>query len=310
MRVLLTGAAGFIGSHVCEVLVARGIEVKAVDFFLDDLYPAAIKRANWDSLRELTGVELIEFDLREELPDSLFAGIDVVLNQAAMPGLMKSWTYFSLYAACNLGIVENLARGCVKNEVPHFIQISTSSVYGSDAMGDESAELLPVSPYGVTKLAAEELLRTYQRVFDLDYTILRYFSVYGPRQRPDMAYHKFIKAILTSQVIDIYGDGMQTRTNTYVLDCASATVEAVLRLPKGATINIAGNEEVSLLEALSQIEDALGLRAKIRFHSARPGDQRHTKGEIKLAGSLLGYEPQTNLKLGLLAQSKWQSSIQ
>jgi nucleoside-diphosphate-sugar epimerase len=305
MRVLVTGAAGFIGSHVTEELVARGHEVRAIDCFLEASYPAAEKRATWEAVMALPGVEGVVADLRDPLDPALLDGVGVVVNEAAMPGLMASWRDFSLYSTCNVHVVEQLARACTERDV-HLVQVSTSSVYGRDAVGDELSPIEPTSPYGVTKLAAEELLRAYGRSFGTRFTILRYFSVYGPRQRPDMAYRLFIDAIAHDREIEIFGDGRQTRTNTYVDDCARATVEAALRQPTGETINVAGSEGASLMEALGHIEKAMGRTARIVHRDARPGDQRHTGGAIDKAERLLDWRPMTSLSDGLAAQVAWQ----
>ncbi len=307
MRVLVTGAAGFIGSHVSERLVNQGHEVLAVDCFLEESYPAAEKRATWQRTVSLPTVRGIELDLRNELPAGLLDGVDVVVNEAAMPGLMRSWSDFSLYSTCNVHVVEQLARACTEQQV-HLIQISTSSVYGREAVGDESTPTAPNSPYGVTKLAAEELLRAYERSRGLDFTILRYFSVYGPRQRPDMAYRLLIDAVAGGSELKIYGDGLQTRSNTYVGDCAEATVAAVLRRPVGATINIAGPERATLLDAIHYIEEHVGQQAKLVYRDPRPGDQRHTGGGIERAAELLDWRPGTGLRDGLAAQVAWQLS--
>lgn len=309
MTVLVTGAAGFIGGQVCRELISQGMDVRAVDCFLPDSYSAAIKQSNWERLASLPRIELVEMDLRDPLPDMLMDGVTCIVNEAAMPGLMKSWTDFRVYVSCNVELVENLASSCVSSGVPHFIQISTSSVYGEDARCDETGQMKPTSPYGVTKLAAEEVIRTYHRTLGLPFTILRYFSVYGPGQRPDMAYHRIINSIRRNVPIDIFGDGEQTRTNTYVDDCARATVEAVVRRPFGHTINIAGAESYSLLQATAFIEEALGRPAKLQFHPARPGDQRHTAGNTSLARSLLNFNPLTKLREGLAEQVLWQVSL-
>lgn len=306
MKVLVTGAAGFVGSWVCRELAGRGIDVRAVDCFLPDSYSADTKRSNWAGLESLADVELIECDLREPIPGGLLAGIETVVNEAGMPGLVKSWTDFELYLACNVGVVERLARAAVESDVAHFVQISTSSVYGALAQGNELSPLRPTSPYGVTKLAAEELVRAYERSHGLQYTILRYFSVYGPGQRPDMAYHRIINAVLRSEQIEIYGDGSQTRSNTFVADCAAATVEAVIRRPVGETLNIAGSEQHSLLTAIGFIEEAVGRSALLEFKPPRLGDQLHTGGDTSLARSILGFIPQTDLRSGLAQQARWQ----
>lgn len=306
MRVLVTGAAGFIGSHLCEELHYQGIDVIGLDCFLTDSYSSLVKRKNWAKLDARPGISLIEADLREQVPAAALDGVDVVVNEAGMPGLMKSWSDFDLYSGCNINALSNLISGMLEMGDCHLIQISTSSVYGSVATGDESTPTNPESPYGVTKLAAEELVQAYHRVFGLDFTILRYFSVYGPRQRPDMAYNKIIDAALTGTPIDVFGDGEQSRSNTYVEDCVRATVEAVKRCPSQTVMNIAGGERHSLNTAIELIESSVGRSVNVVYKPARPGDQQHTGGDIKKAQSLLDYVPTVGLKDGIRRQVQWQ----
>lgn len=272
MKIFVSGAAGFIGSNLVELLANNNFLVKAVDCFLPDSYDPAVKRRNWNELKKYPNVELIEFDLRNSLPMTMLRDVDVIVNEAAMPGLMKSWSDFTLYSSSNINLVENLARNAMRNNVSHFIQISTSSVYGANALVTEEAITQPISPYGVTKLAAEELLKTYSRTFGLNFTILRYFSVYGPRQRPDMAYHKLIRAIWEGTKFEIFGDGMQTRSNTFVEDCIDATSKSITTGPVNEVINIAGAERKTLLEAINIIEQALERDANIMYKDPRPGD--------------------------------------
>jgi UDP-glucuronate 4-epimerase len=306
MRILVTGAAGFIGSSLSEYLATMGHEVIAVDMFLDASYSKEIKLQNWSELKRYSNITLIEHDLRQEITESFFDGVDTVVNEAAMPGLMKSWSNFEIYATCNIQLVENLIRTSTRFGVKHFIQISTSSVYGINAIGPENSITEPVSPYGVTKLAGEELIKTYNRTFGLNYTILRYFSVYGPRQRPDMAYNKIIRAVLNSEEFVIFGDGQQSRTNTYISDCLEATYATIVNRPFQETINISGSKEYSLLHAISIIEEAAGNKARIKFMPTRPGDQLLTNGNIEKAKRILGYNPKIELSEGLFKQLEWQ----
>lgn len=309
MKILVTGAAGFIGSTVVRQLSSLGHDVVAVDCFLDALYPAAPKILNWESYKQLKNVELVEHDLRNPLNAKFFSGVNAIINEAGMPGLMNSWSDFQVYSSCNIEVTEQLCRAAVNAGVEQFVQISTSSVYGENAVGDEQRQTLPVSPYGVTKLAAEELVKTYNRSKGLPFTILRYFSVYGPGQRPDMAYHKLIKAALTGETITIFGDGNQTRTNTYVGDCATATINAAIMKGDGETYNISGLVPHSLLEAVSIIEQATGKSIRKVFAPVRPGDQRHTAGDASKAQQALGYEQTVSLKEGLTLQAEWQQGL-
>jgi len=305
MRVLVTGAAGFIGSHLVEALVEENFDVIAVDCLLEESYDAKIKKKRFEELSKLRGVEVRNFDLRGNLPKDFLAGVDSIINEAAMPGLMKSWTHLDVYLSCNVLVLEHLARAAILAGNIPIIQISTSSVYGSLVESDEDGPLLPVSPYGVSKLAAENLLTAYNKNFGLPFTTLRYFSVYGPRQRPDMAYNIICESILDEREVNIFGDGMQTRSNTYVSDIVQATISAAKVPSLNAPINITGNNSIGLLEALTIIEDALGKKAKIKFVQPRPGDQLHTNANFSKASKYLGYKPLVDMPSGLKAQAEW-----
>lgn len=306
LRILVTGAAGFIGRHVVELAAERGHSVTAVDCFLPDSYDPDIKRASWATFESLPGITRHELDIREGMPTDLLEGIDVVINEAAMPGLIKSWKDFELYSSCNTLLVSNLVGASLAVGVPYFVQASTSSVYGSQAITDEDGATAPVSPYGVTKLAAEHLLLAYARTSPLDVCILRYFSVFGPGQRPDMAYHQFIDAILSGSPITIFGDGSQSRSNTYVTDVARATLDAATIQPETTILNIAGGEERALLDAIHIIEECVGQEATVEFSDKIKGDQLRTAGDCSRAAEILGYRPTISLSDGLAAQVKWQ----
>lgn len=308
MKILLTGVAGFIGSAVCRKLIEHGHEVIGVDTFLPNLYDNEQKIKQWDSLVSLPGVRLIRHDLRNSLPEEDWHGVEAVINEAGMPGLMNSWSDFETYVSCNLVIVEKLAQQVLNREIKSFIQISTSSVYGTEATGDESSKTEPVSPYGVTKLAAEELLKAFERTHGLNFTVLRYFSVYGPGQRPDMAYSKIIDSVLSHREISIFGDGEQTRTNTYIDDCAGATVAAVETPSTGEFINVSGEEVISLNNAIKIIERAAGTKALVNYTSSRPGDQRHTQGNATKAKLLLGLNSSVSMEEGLKRQVEWMKA--
>lgn len=304
MEILVTGAAGFVGSHVARELAQRGHSVTAADMFLDRLYPNEQKIRNWDELGSISQIRRVVVDLRGDL-SGLSSKYDVIVNEAGMPGLMTSWTEFDSYLSCNIKLVENLISH-FNHEDLHLVQISTSSVYGLEATGDESSRLQPTSPYGVSKLAAEELVRTYSRTQGLNYTILRYFSVFGPGQRPDMAYNRIIKAISSGDPVTIFGDGNQTRTNTYVGDIAAITSDVAEAQPRNDVFNISGREQVRLLDAVRIIEDKLGVKANLHFSEKRPGDQLTTSGVIDKAVKVLGYNPKTGFDEGISEQIKWQ----
>ena len=203
-------------------------------------------------------------------------------------------------------LVESVLR--VNPGLKRFVYVSTSSVYGKFASGDETLPTRPVSPYGVTKLAGEQLCRAYGEAYGLPVVALRYFSVYGPRQRPDMGYHKFIRALLCDEPITVYGDGQQVRGNTYVADCVSATVAAV-QAPLGEIYNVGGGETASVWDVLARLEALLGVKALVRREPARPGDQRVTGADTSRLHAHLGWQPRIGLGEGLARQAAWQRTL-
>jgi nucleoside-diphosphate-sugar epimerase len=303
MKCLVTGAAGFIGSHLSERLLHDGHQVVGVDAFIP-YYPRPLKEANLFPVLGHERYTFQEIDLRSDPLDELVAETDVIFHLAAMPGLTRSWTDFDLYAGCNLTATRRLLEAV--RHVPtlkRFLYASTSSVYGRYGSGDEALPTRPISPYGVTKLAAENLCRAYED-FDLPLVVLRYFSVYGPRQRPEMGYHLFIEALLQGRPITVYGDGLQVRGNTYVDDCVAATVAAV-DAPAGEVYNVGGGEAVSVWEILAKLESITGRHAQIRHEPARPGDQRYTFADTTKLARHLGWRPRTTLDDGLARQVAW-----
>ena len=308
MRVLVTGVAGFVGSHLAEQLLVEGHSVVGLDSFTD-YYPRSIKERNLSGLLEMRAFQFHELDLRTDRLGPALDGVEVVINQAAMAGLMRSWTDFEGYASCNLLGLQRLIEAAQLANVGRFLQISTSSVYGANAVGDEDAPTQPVSPYGVTKLAAEKLLLAHVATHGLPAAILRYFSIYGPRQRPDMAYNIFIEALIDGRPIVVFGDGRQSRSNTFVSDAVDATVRAIKHAEVGGIYNIGGGEEVALRDAIGLIADELKVEPQIRYEAARPGDQRRTFADISRAREALGYVPQVAPAQGLRAQVKWQAGL-
>ena len=225
-RCLVTGAAGFIGSHLSEALLAKGHDVVGMDAFIP-YYPRPLKETNLRGLIEHPRFKFHELDLRTAELAPVLEGCDVVFNEAAMAGLMKSWSEFELYVSCNIIATKRLLEAARDAGTAQFIHVSTSSVYGKEAVGaPEDKPLTPFSPYGVTKVGAENLCRAFEANFGVPVTILRYFSVYGPRQRPDMAYNILIRALLDGRPFTMYGDGEQSRSNTFVADCVNATLLA------------------------------------------------------------------------------------
>lgn len=309
MRIVVTGAAGFIGSHVCEQLVAAGHDVVGLDAFIP-YYPREIKESNLTALRHEPRFRFVESDLRDADPRDVVADCEAIVHLAAMAG-PASWDQFDRYVSCNITGTQRLleaVRAVGDSERRRFIQISTSSVYGTDARGNEHSPLHPASPYGITKLAAEQLAFAYHRAFGIPVLALRYFSIYGPRQRPDMAYNIFIRALLRGEPITIFGDGEQSRGNTYIDDCVAGTLLALTRGRPGEAYNIGGGIPITLNEAIAIIEQATGVTADKRYTTARTGDQRHTLADISKAQAELGYAPAVGPVEGLRSQVEWQRS--
>jgi len=310
-RVLVTGAAGFIGSHLCEALTAQGHEVTGLDCFMSDLYPSQQKRKNWLDVKKTSpNVDLLELDLREKLDPKVFFGFEYVFHLAAMPGLSLSWTNFALYSECNTLATNNLINALDLLAMNKFFYISTSSVYGEIVDGDESSPLKPISPYGVTKLAGENLLSAYARAKSFEFNIIRLFSVYGPRQRSDMAFNIFLKKILSGEQIDIYGDGTQSRANTFVLDVVDGIIGAMINSKSSEIYNICGSKVYSVFEVIKTLERITGNNANLNLVEERLGDQKSTFSVGSKARLELGFDPKTELESGLRQQFEWQVNNQ
>lgn len=308
MKCLVTGAAGFIGSHLCERLLANGHAVVGVDALIPYYSPAA-KEANLAAARTQRWFTFHRLDLRSDDLKAALDGVEVVFHLAAMPGLPRSWTDFDLYEGCNVTATQRLLEAVRKLPKLHrFIYTSTSSVYGRFGSGDETLPTRPISPYGVTKLAGENLARAYAEEQGLPLVVLRYFSVYGPRQRPDMGYHKFVHALLTGSPIAVFGDGLQVRGNTYIADCVEATAAAVQALP-GETYNVGGGEAVNVWDVLRKLEVLTGQRANVRQEPARAGDQRYTFADTAKLQRHLGWKPRIGMDEGLGRQIAWQRGV-
>jgi nucleoside-diphosphate-sugar epimerase len=257
-----------------------------------------MKKARWRFLQETCDARFFVKDLRFDDIDEILSSVDVIVNEAGIPGLMLSWENFQLYSDCNLVAVNRLLQALKNHDKKRFIQVSTSSVYGLNAMGDESSKTNPISPYGVTKLAAENLIHSYAKEMELDYVILRYFSIFGPGQRPDMGYSIFIERMLAGKEVSIYGDGTQIRSNTYIADCIKGTILAIERGQSGETYNISGGEEISVNEVISRLSEYTGANSKITYLPGRPGDQFRTSGNwAKAKGYIPEYDVRTGLRL-------------
>ena len=308
MRVLVTGSAGFVGSHLAEALVAGGHDVVGLDAFVE-YYPRAQKEANIAGLLAGPRFGLIEADLRDDDLAPALDGVEAVVHAAAMAGLPRSWTEFQAYMDCNLLGTQRLLDAARNEGVGRFVHISTSSVYGRDAVGDETTPTRPISPYGVTKLAAENLVLAFVDSFGFPATILRYFSIFGPRQRPDMAYHIFIEALLDGRPILVFGDGEQSRTNTFVRDAVTATIAAIDAGAIGEIYNIGGGEPITLNDAIRVIGKAVGVEPRIEHAPARLGDQRHTQADTTKARLAFGFQPTVGPAAGLQQQVDWQRAL-
>jgi nucleoside-diphosphate-sugar epimerase len=276
-----------------------------IDAFIP-YYAPSMKQANLASALAAPSFRFMQLDLRSQPADRCVADADVVFHLAAMPGLTQSWVDFDGYWTCNVQATQRLLEALrATRGLKRFVYVSTSSVYGKFASGDEGLPTRPISPYGVTKLAAEQLCRAHAETFGLPLVALRYFSVYGPRQRPDMAYHRFIRAMLLGEPLVVYGDGMQVRGNTYVSDCVAATVAAVDAVP-GEIYNVGGGEMANVWDIIHKLEALSGRKAVIQREPGRPGDQRHTFADTAKLQRHVAWQPTVTLEKGLAQQISWQ----
>jgi nucleoside-diphosphate-sugar epimerase len=301
-RVLVTGAAGFIGSHLCDALIARGDEVLGVDSFTE-YYSPVRKQANLSEAMA-TGLEFRRVDLATDSLEPVLDGVDVVYHLAAQPGVRSSWGEdFDCYAQRNLVVTQRLLEATVRSGSARFVFASSSSVYGSieGPPARESDRLAPVSPYGLTKAACEELIGVYRRVHGLSAVSLRYFTAYGPRQRPEMAFAAFIRSVLSGRPLRVLGDGRQTRDFTFVSDVVAATIAAA-EVDADPVYNISGGASATLLEAIEEIERLTGRRALIGFSPPARGDASRTSAVLTAARRDLGYQPAVSLRDGLALQ--------
>jgi len=286
-------------------LLSAGHTVVGVDAFIP-YYPRSLKDNNLAGLRGQPDFTFQPLDLRGDPLAAVVAGVEAVFHLAAMPGLTRSWTDFDLYESCNVTATQRLLEAVRSSRsLRRFLYASTSSVYGRYGSGDETLPTRPISPYGVTKLAAENLCRAHAEEYGLPLVVLRYFSVYGPRQRPDMGYHRFIQALLHHQPVTVYGDGLQCRGNTYVDDCVEATLTA-LQATVGESYNVGGGEMATVWEIIGKLESLLGWRANIKREPARAGDQRFTAADTTRLTRHFGWQPLVGLDEGLARQVAWQ----
>lgn len=306
---IITGVAGFIGSNLAETILKKGDSIIGVDQ-INDYYSVAQKKDNIASLRQYEGFKFIQDDIQNLDWLELLKGVEVVYHQAAQAGVRASWgESFRHYTERNINATQIILEAAKETpSLKRLVYASTSSVYGNaETMPtSETVPPQPVSPYGITKLAAERMCWLYHQNFNVPITALRYFTVYGPRQRPDMAFHKFFKAAIKDEAISIYGDGQQTRDFTFISDAVEANL-AVATVPEavGEIFNIGGGSRAVLMDVLATMENVIGQPLKKEFIDKARGDARHTSADISKAKRILGYNPQVSLKEGLTQEWEW-----
>lgn len=310
---IVTGVGGFVGSHLAEVLLDRGERVIGIDQF-NDYYDPRLKRQNIASFATHPAFQLIEADIQSLEWRSLLTDVDFIYHQAAQAGVRASWGEgFRAYTERNLNATQIMLEAAKDaKQLQRFVFASSSSVYGNAETMPTSEAICPapVSPYGITKLASEQLCVLYHRNFGVPVVGLRYFTVYGPRQRPDMAFHKFFKAALVDEAIPIYGDGQQTRDFTYISDAVAANLaSASSKEATGEVFNIGGGSRVSLAHVIDTIEEVIGHPIRRNHIESAIGDARHTSADVSKAQRLIGYQPQVPLKEGLTHEWEWIQSL-
>jgi nucleoside-diphosphate-sugar epimerase len=311
MKALVTGAAGFIGSNLSAALTERGVDVVGLDSFTD-YYPRRMKEQNIEPLLARRNFRLVEAALQSADLPALLDGVTHVYHLAAQAGVRKSWGRdFATYTSHNIDATQRLLEAVKDRPIARLVYASSSSVYG-DAVPlpmREDAVPQPVSPYGVTKLAAEHLCGLYQTNYGVPAVSLRFFTVYGPGQRPDMGFHRFLRAAHLGEPIVIYGDGEQTRDFTYVGDAVSAILAAGDRGRPGGVYNIGGGSRVSINHVLTSIEALIGRPLLLRREPPQKGDMRDTFAETTRARTELAFVPSKPLESGLAAESEWLARL-
>ena len=311
MKALVTGTAGFIGSHLTGALLDRGAAVVGIDCFTD-YYPRPIKESNLAANAGRSGFTFVEARLQDADLPKLLGGVTHVYHLAAQAGVRKSWGRdFQTYTGNNVEASQQLLEACVGLPLHRFVYASSSSLYGNAVTIPMREDALPrpVSPYGVTKLAAEQLCYLYHVNHGVPASSVRYFTVYGPRQRPDMAFHRFITAALADQPITLYGDGEQTRDFTFVSDAVAATIAAGDRGVPGRAYNVGGGSRVSINHVLEIIGRLAGKPLDVRREAAQKGDMRDTFADTSLARADLCFAPAVSLEKGLEAEYRWLSTV-
>ncbi len=307
MRAAVTGAAGFIGSHLCDRLLADGHQVVGIDCFRS-YYPRRLKEQNVAGALEHANFEFHELDLTQAELAPILAGADVVFHLAGQPGVRPSWGRdFDQYVWDNVIATQRLLECLKDTPVKRLVYASSSSAYGNAEAfpTKESALPRPISPYGLTKLAGEQLALLYMHNFGTPVVALRYFTVYGPRQRPDMAFSRFIDAVTSGRPIEILGDGEQIREFTYVSDAVDGTIKAGSADVAGLVINLGGGSHVTVNRALDLLAEVSETQISRQHLANAAGDPRRTSASISIARSRLGWEPRVSLAQGLLQQWNW-----
>jgi nucleoside-diphosphate-sugar epimerase len=307
MRALVTGAAGFIGSHLTSTLLDQGAEVVGLDCFTD-YYARAIKEANLAVNAGRGGFSFIESRIEEADLETLVNGVTHVFHLAAQAGVRKSWgTEFREYIDNNVHASQVLLEACVGTRIEKFVYASSSSVYGNATKVPMREDDLPRphSPYGVTKLAAEQMGNLYQANYGVPVTSVRYFTVYGPRQRPDMAFHRFMRAFVEGRPLEVFGEGDQTRDFTFVSDAVNATIAAARRGIPGRVYNVGGGSRVTLNQALDVLQNVIGVPLVINRVAVQRGDVRDTLADTTLAAADLSFAPAVTFQTGLAAEWAW-----
>jgi UDP-glucose 4-epimerase len=310
VKALVTGAAGFIGSTLTDRLLSQGADVVGIDCFTD-YYPRALKERNLAAARQSPRFRFVEDDLLETDLDALLDGVTHIFHLAAQAGVRKSWGRdFGVYVHNNIAVSQRLLEACAGRPLDRFVYASTSSVYGDDAPIPmrEDQRLQPLSPYGVSKLAAEHLGHLYHVNHGLPFVALRYFTVYGPRQRPDMGFHRFLTAAMDGRPLTRYGDGEQTRDFTFVADAVTGTVAAGTRGVPGRVYNLGGGARVTVNDVFAMIGRLVGEPIAIDQQPPQKGDMRDTYADTSRAAMDLGFAPSVTLEQGLAEEYAWLRS--
>ncbi|MEA2074367.1 MAG: GDP-mannose 4,6-dehydratase [Euryarchaeota archaeon] len=303
MKALVTGCAGFIGSHLVERLLVEGFEVVGIDCFTD-YYSREIKEANMEDALNHKNFEFCEEDL---LDRDTYPEVDYVFHEAAQAGVRASWgKSFEIYTRNNIEATQKLLEFYKDREIRKFVFASSSSVYGDTELPmQENSLLKPVSPYGVTKLAGENLCYLYWKNYGVPTVSLRYFTVYGPGQRPDMAIHKFVKAILNEEEIIVFGDGTQTRDFTFVDDVVEANILAANSEIEGEVFNVGGGSRISVTDLIKLLEETTEKKARINYIEKQKGDVRDTLADTGKISNELNWKPRVKIEEGLMRFVDW-----